>query len=103
MVTSMLGSPSLSVNDLMASGVDLARAFRLAATLCERGSVVATNAEVYEGVDVGQPVAGDVMEQPVISGVDSLWQATMAKMDALPTQPAIDCERLTPGVCMLDN
>ncbi len=27
----------------------------------------------------------------------------MAKMDALPTRPAIDHERLTPGVCMLDN
>jgi hypothetical protein len=24
-------------------------------------------------------------------------------MDALPTRPAIDCVRLTPGVCMLDN
>jgi hypothetical protein len=27
----------------------------------------------------------------------------VTKMDALPTRPAIDCERLTPGVCMLDN
>jgi hypothetical protein len=27
----------------------------------------------------------------------------VAKMDALPVQPTIDCERLTPGVCMLDN
>ncbi len=27
----------------------------------------------------------------------------MAKMDALPVRPAIDRERLTPGVCMLDN
>ncbi len=27
----------------------------------------------------------------------------MAKMDALLTQLAIDRERLTPGVCMLDN
>jgi hypothetical protein len=24
-------------------------------------------------------------------------------MDTLPTQPAIDRERFTPGVCMLDN
>ncbi len=60
MVTSMLGSPSFSANDLMASGVDLAHVFRLVATLCERGSVVATSAEVCEGVDVGQLVAGDV-------------------------------------------
>jgi hypothetical protein len=27
----------------------------------------------------------------------------MAKIDALPARPAIDRERLTPGVCMLDN
>ncbi len=67
-------------------------------------SVAITSAEVCEGVDVGQPVAGDVVvEQPVISCVDSPWQATVAKMDALPTQPTIDRERLTPNVCMLDN
>jgi hypothetical protein len=35
--------------------------------------------------------------------VDSPWQATAAKMDALPIRLAIDRERLTPGVCMLDN
>jgi hypothetical protein len=59
---------------------------------------------VCEGVDLGQPVVGDVaVEQPVISGVDSPWQAAVAKMDALPARPTIECERLTPGVCMLDN
>ncbi len=74
MVTSVLGSPTFSANDLMASGVDLTRVFRLATTLCERGSVIATSAEVCEGVDVGQLVAGDVVaEQPVVSGVDSPW------------------------------
>ncbi|CAK9271192.1 unnamed protein product [Sphagnum jensenii] len=104
MVTSVLGSPTFSANDLMTSGVDLTRVFRLAATLCERGSVVATSAEVCEGVDVGQLVVGDVVvEQTVVSGVDSPWQAAAAKMDALPARPAIDRERLTPGVCMLDN
>jgi hypothetical protein len=104
MVTSVLGSPSFSTSDLMVSGVDLARVFRLAATLCEHGNVVATSVKVCEGVDVGQPVAGDVdVEQPVISCVDSPWQAVVAKMDALPTQLAIDRERFTPGVCMLDN
>jgi hypothetical protein len=42
--------------------------------LCERGNVTATNAEVCEGVDVGQPMAGDVaMEQPMTLGVDSPW------------------------------
>jgi hypothetical protein len=58
MVILVLGSPSFSANDLMASGVDLATIFRLAATLCERGSVIAMSAEVCEGVDVGQPMAG---------------------------------------------
>ncbi len=72
MVTSVLGSPSFSANDLMALGIDLVRVFRLAATLCERGSVTAMSAEVFEGVDAGQPMAGDVVvEQPVISSVDS--------------------------------
>jgi hypothetical protein len=104
MVTSVLGSPTFSANDLMTSGVDLTRVFRLATALCEHGSVVATSAKVCEGVDVGQLVVGDVVvEQPVVSGVDSPWQATTAKMDVLPARPAIDHERLTPGVCMLDN
>jgi hypothetical protein len=104
MVTSVLGSPSFSANDLMVSGVDLARVFRLASTLCEHGSVAATSVEVCEGVDLGQLVVGDVaLEQPVISGVDNPWQATTTKMDTLPTRPAIDRERLTPSVCMLDN
>jgi hypothetical protein len=104
MVTSVLGSPTFSANDLMASGVDLTRVFPLVATLCERGSVVATSAEVCEGVDVGQLVVGDVdVEQPMVSSVDSPWQAATTKMDALPARPTIDRERLTPGVCMLDN
>ncbi len=60
MVTLVLGSLSFSASDLMALGNDLAHVFRLATTLCERGSVVATTAEVCEGVDVGQPMAGDV-------------------------------------------
>ncbi len=73
MATSVLGSPSFSANDLMASGVDLAPVFRLAAMLCEHGSVATTSVKVFEGVDVGQPMARDVaMERPVISSVDSL-------------------------------
>jgi hypothetical protein len=104
MATSVLGSPSFSTNDFMASGVDLAPVFQLAITLCERGSVATTSVEVCEGVDVGQPMAGDVtMDQPMISSVDSPWQAAMAKMDTLLVQPAIDRERLTPSVCMLNN
>ncbi len=74
MATSALGSPSFSASDLMASEVDLAPVFRLAAMLYERGSVVATSAEVCEGVNAGQPMARDVtMEQPVISSVHSFW------------------------------
>jgi hypothetical protein len=105
MATSVLGFPSFSVSDLMVLGVDLVLVFRLTTMLCERGSVVVTSAKVCEGVDVGKPMAGDVaVEQPVISGVDSPWQVVAAtKMDALPARPAIDRERLTPGVCMLDN
>jgi hypothetical protein len=73
MATSVLGSPSFLANDLMASGVDLAPIFWLIATLCEHGNVVATSVEVCEGVDVGQPVVGDVVvEQPMISNVDNL-------------------------------
>ncbi len=74
MVTSMLGSPSFSASDLMASGVDLACVFWLTPTLCECGNVVATSAKVCEDVDVGQPMVGDVvMQQSVISSVDSPW------------------------------
>ncbi len=106
MVTLVLGSPSFSASDLMASRVDLTCVFWLATTLFEHGSVVAMSAEVCEDVDVGQHVAGDVvMEQLMISSVDNPWQAVVvaAKMDALLAQPAIDRERLTPSVCMLDN
>jgi hypothetical protein len=99
MATLVLGSPSFLASDLMVSGVDLAPVFRLAATLCECGSV-----EMCEGVDVGQPVARDVgVEQAMISGVDSPWQAVAAKMDALLAKPTIDRDRLTPSVCILDN
>ncbi len=74
MAISVLGSPSFSASDLMVSRIDLTLVFRLTTTLCECGSVAATSAEVCEGVDVGQPVAGDVVvEEPVISGVDSPW------------------------------
>jgi hypothetical protein len=66
MVTSVLASLTFSANDLMASRIDLTRVFQLAATLCERGSVVATSVEVCEGVDVGQLVVGDVV-------VSNLW------------------------------
>jgi hypothetical protein len=104
MATLVLGSPSFLASDLMALGVDLAPVFRLVSTFCECGSVVAMNAKMCEGVDAGQPVVGDVdVEQPMISGVDSPWQVVAPKMDALPVQPAIDRERLTPRVCMLDN
>jgi hypothetical protein len=104
MVTLVLGSPAFSASDLMVSRIDLARVFRLVTTLCERGSVAAMSVKVCEGVDVGQPVVGDVVvEQLMISGVDNPWQAAVAKMDTLLARPTIDHERLTPDVCMLDN
>ncbi len=91
MVTLVLGSPSFSASDLMASRIDLARVFRLAATLCEHGSVVAMSVEVCEGVDVGQPVAGDVaMEQLVISNVDNPWHAVTTKMDCRDPKFLVD-------------
>jgi len=97
MVASMLGSPSFSASDLMALGVDLTRVFRLAATLCERGSVDVMSVKVCEGVDVGQPMARDVVvEQPMILGVNSPWQTTTAKMDTLLAQPTIDDALPTP-------
>jgi hypothetical protein len=53
--------------------------------LCELGSVVATSAEVCEGVDGGQPVVGDVVvEQLVISGVDSAEVGSSPKFQLLP-------------------
>ncbi len=74
MVTLVLGSPSFSTNDLMSSRVDLTSVFWLVATLCERGNVTATSAKVCEGVNVGELVARDVVvEQPMISYVDSPW------------------------------
>jgi hypothetical protein len=104
MAISVLGSPSFLANDLMASGITLAPVFRLVVVLCEHRSVVATSAKVCEGVDVGQPMAREVaVEQPVLSGVDSPWQVATAKMDALPAWPTTDHDRLTFGVCMLDN
>jgi len=39
----------------------------------------------------------------VILGVDSPWQATTTKMDTLLARPAIDSDKLTPSVYMLDN
>ncbi|CAM6078490.1 unnamed protein product [Sphagnum tenellum] len=92
----VLGSPSFLANDLMVLRVDLTPVFWLATTLCEHGSVAATNVEVCKGVDVGQLVARDVVEQLVISGVDSPWEATIAKMDAFLARSAIDREKLTP-------
>jgi hypothetical protein len=61
MATSVLGSPSFSANDLMASRLDLARVFQLTTTLCEHRNVATTSAKVCEGVDVGQPMAGYVV------------------------------------------
>ena len=98
MATSVLESRLFLASELMASGVELAPVFRLAATLCERGPVSAKSAEVCEDVAV-EPSS----EPKVVSSTDNTWHAAAARMDALPARPAIEREKLKPGVCMLDN
>ena len=83
---------------LMALGVDLALVFREAATMCERGSVIASSAKVHEGVAVEHPLVGDV----ALSS-DTTWHAVAARMDALPARLAIERACVKPGVCMVDN
>jgi hypothetical protein len=85
MVTLVLGSPSFSASDLMVSRVELARVFRLTSTLFDHGSVIVTTTEVCEGVNVGQLVARDVVEQPMISCLDSPCQVVVVNMNTLPT------------------
>ncbi|PTQ38247.1 hypothetical protein MARPO_0052s0045 [Marchantia polymorpha] len=82
--------------ELMNSGIDLARVFRVAATSCERERVTATSAEIRE----------DTVEDPSSTSTlfeKTTWQAAAARMESLPTQPAIDRERIVPDVCMVDN
>ncbi|OAE33852.1 hypothetical protein AXG93_3559s1200 [Marchantia polymorpha subsp. ruderalis] len=50
MASKVMRSPLFSATELIDSGIDLARVFRLAATLCERESVTTTNAEVGEAI-----------------------------------------------------
>lgn len=49
LAASVMRCPLFSATELIDFGVDLARIFRSAATLCERGSVTATSAEICEG------------------------------------------------------
>ncbi|PTQ33208.1 hypothetical protein MARPO_0091s0058, partial [Marchantia polymorpha] len=96
MVTSVLQSPLFSATELIDSSIDLARVFRVAATSCERGRVAATSAEIRE----------DTIEDPSSTSTlfeETTWQAVAARMESLPARPAIDCESIVPGVCMVDN
>ncbi|BBN09580.1 hypothetical protein Mp_4g20850 [Marchantia polymorpha subsp. ruderalis] len=94
--TSVLRSPLFSATELMDSGIDLARVFRVLATSCERGRVTATSAEIRE----------DMVEEPSSTSImfeETTWQAATARMKSLPARPAIDRESIVPGVCMMDN
>ncbi|OAE24897.1 hypothetical protein AXG93_2931s1400 [Marchantia polymorpha subsp. ruderalis] len=96
MATSVLRSPLFSATELIDSGIDLARVFRVAATSCERGRVAATSAEIRE----------DTVEDPSSTSTlfeETTWQAAAARMESLPARPAIDRESIVPGVCMVDN
>ncbi|PTQ47194.1 hypothetical protein MARPO_0008s0049 [Marchantia polymorpha] len=96
MATSVLRSPLFSATELIDSGIDLARVFRVAATSCEHGRVAATSAEIRE----------DTVEDPSSTSTlfeETTWQAAAARMESLPARPAIDRESIVPGVCMVDN
>ncbi|BBN08355.1 hypothetical protein Mp_4g10890 [Marchantia polymorpha subsp. ruderalis] len=67
-----------------------------AATLCERGSITATSAEIGETI-------GEELSSTTSSSDESTWQAAAARMESLPARPAIDRESIVPGVCMMDN
>ncbi|BBN14385.1 hypothetical protein Mp_6g11220 [Marchantia polymorpha subsp. ruderalis] len=96
MASSVMRSPLFSAMELMDSGIDLARVFRAAATLCERGSITATSAEIGE-------TSGEELSSTTPSSDESTWQAAAARMESLPARSAIDRERVVPGVCMVDN
>ncbi|BBN08011.1 hypothetical protein Mp_4g08060 [Marchantia polymorpha subsp. ruderalis] len=96
MANLVMRSPLFSATKVMASGVDVARVFRVATTLCECGSVSATSAEIREGTVEEQ------LSTPTLRDEKS-WQAAAAKMELLPARPAIDRKSIVLGVCMMDN
>ncbi|OAE22174.1 hypothetical protein AXG93_3271s1170 [Marchantia polymorpha subsp. ruderalis] len=96
MASSMMRSPLFSATELIDSGIDLARMFCLAATLCERGNVTITSAEI------GEAIVEELSSTTTLSD-ESTWQAAAARMEFLPARPAIDRERVVPGVCMVDT
>ncbi|PTQ43569.1 hypothetical protein MARPO_0024s0079, partial [Marchantia polymorpha] len=96
MASSVMISPLFSTMELMDSWIDLARVFRAAATLCERGSITATSAEIGETI-------GEKLSSTTPLSDESTWQAAAARMESLPARPAIDRERVVLGVCMVDN
>ncbi|PTQ40682.1 hypothetical protein MARPO_0038s0037 [Marchantia polymorpha] len=96
MASSVMRSPLFSAMELIDSGINLARVFRAAATLCERGSITATSAEIGETI-------GEELSSTTPLNDESTWQAAAARMESLPARPAINLERVVPGVCMVDN
>ncbi|OAE32852.1 hypothetical protein AXG93_1409s1190 [Marchantia polymorpha subsp. ruderalis] len=96
MATSVLRSPLFLATELMDSSIDLARVFRVASTSCESGRVTATSVEICENTVEETSSTSTLIEE-------TSWQAVAARMESLPAQPAIDRERIVPGVCMIDN
>ncbi|BBN10962.1 hypothetical protein Mp_5g07960 [Marchantia polymorpha subsp. ruderalis] len=96
MASSVMRSPLFLATELIDSWIDLARVFRLAATSCERGSAIATS------VEIGEAIVEELSSTTTLSD-ESTWQAAAARMEFLPTRPAIDRERVVLGVCMVDN
>lgn len=74
----------------------MTRVFCSTSRLCERRRVTATSAEICEAT-------GEEQSFTITLSDESTWQAALARMESLPARPAIDCERIVPRVCMMDN
>ncbi|OAE34650.1 hypothetical protein AXG93_4034s1030 [Marchantia polymorpha subsp. ruderalis] len=83
MASSVMRSPLFSATKLIDFGIDLARVFRLEATLCERGSVTTTSAEIDEAII-------EELSSTTRLSDESTWQAATARMEFLPARLAID-------------
>lgn len=96
--TTVMRASLFSAADMTRLGVRPTSVFRLAATLCESGEVVASSTEV-----VGCGAVDQSENSRIRTATSGPWQTTAARLDELSTRPAIERARLTPGVVMLDN
>jgi hypothetical protein len=72
-----------------------AAVFKMAATMCERGSSTATNATKTE-----------VHLEPVVDNEEDIVQgllSTTACIKTMPARPAIERSSISPGVVVVDN